>query len=152
MYPNHLLVDVTGTFAQIEQVFHVAINDYTMQLDGKQITFYAPANEPTMDSSVGNVIDTILGLDDYPSFHVDASPSAPKRPASNGNVDGSPPYYPQDFANAYDVNPLWNAKDTGVGQNIGIVLWGPPPSSAALQAFHAQTGARGHRICCPRFS
>jgi subtilase family serine protease len=140
-YPNHLLVDVTGTFTQIEQVFHVTINDYTMQLKGKQITFYAPTNEPTVDGSVGNIVDSILGLDDYPRFHVDDS-QVPARPAGNGTGHGSPPYYPQDFANAYHVNPLWKAGNNGWGQHIGIVLWGPPPSPAALQQFDAQTGAK----------
>jgi kumamolisin len=139
-YPNHLLVDVTGTFAQIEQLFHVTINDFTMQHEGKQITFYAPTNEPTVDGSVGSIVDSIVGLDDFPSFHVDDA-LTPTYPADNGKANGSPPYYPQDFANAYDVKPLWNAGDTGVGQHIGIVLWGPPPSSAALQQFDAQTGA-----------
>jgi hypothetical protein len=154
-YPNHLLVDVSGTFAQIEQVFHITINDYTMQLNGQQITFYAPANEPTLDGSMKNLIDTILGLDDYPTFQVDDAPVVPARLVSNGNVsasslsrpdgngkaDNSPPYYPQDFASAYHVKPLWNRYDTGTGQHIGITLWGPPPSSAALKDFDAQTGA-----------
>ena len=139
-YPNHLLVDVTGTFAQIEQVFHVKINDFTIQLEGKQTTFYAPSNEPTVDGSVGSIVHSILGLDDYPRFHVDDS-LASARPASNGNTHGSPPYYPQDFANAYHVK-LSGIGNNGWGQHIGIVLWGPPPSSAALQQFDVQTGAQ----------
>ncbi|HVB22295.1 MAG TPA: S53 family peptidase [Ktedonobacteraceae bacterium] len=138
-YPNHLLVDVTGTFAQIERMFHVTINDYIMQFKGKQTTFYAPANEPTIDGSVGGIVDSVLGLDDYPSFQVNDS-LALTRPA--GNPHGSPPYYPQDFANAYDVNPLWNAGDTGHGQHIAIILPGTPPIDATLIKFANQTGSK----------
>jgi hypothetical protein len=138
-YPNHLLVDVTGTFAQIEQVFHVTINDYTMQLNGKQITFYSPANEPTISGSVNSLIYSIVGLDNYPRVHADNVKAHPT--FTNGNAHGIPPYYPQDFANAYDVNPLWNLGDTGSNQHIGITLWGTPPSDAALNKFALKTGA-----------
>jgi len=138
-YPNHLLIDVTGTFAHIEQLFHVTINDYTMQLSGKQITFYAPANEPTVDGSVSNVINRIVGLDNFPWVHTENV--ATNATFTNGNVNGQPPYYPQDFANAYDVNPLWNLKDNGSNQHIAITLSGTPPSDAALNKFHQQTGA-----------
>ncbi len=56
-----------------------------------------------------------------------------------------PPYYPQDFANAYDVNSLWNYGTsccTGTEQSIGITLWGPPPGAPALAQFAKETGAQ----------
>jgi subtilase family serine protease len=137
-YPNHLLVDVTGTFAQIEQLLHVTINDYTMQLNGQTITFYAPSNEPTIAGPAGSLVASMLGLDDYPWFQATL---ASVHPTGNGKAHGSPPYYPQDFANAYDVNPLWNAGYTGAGQHIGIVLWSPPPTDPTLTQFAKQTGA-----------
>jgi subtilase family serine protease len=118
-YPNHLLLDTSGTFGQVEHMLHLTLNDYTTTVQGKQIAFYAPANEPTVDGSVSGIVESIVGLDNYPRFHGDTLPS---HPATNGNPDNTPPYYPQDFANAYDVNPLWNAGAIGTGQNIGITL------------------------------
>ncbi len=137
-YPNHLLVDTSGTFGQVEQMLHLTLNDYTTTVGGKQIAFYAPANEPTVDGSVSGIVESIVGLDNYPRVHGDALRF---HPAANGNPDNTPPYYPQDFANAYDVNPLWNAGATGTGQNIGITLWVTPPSDNTLQTFGSNTGA-----------
>jgi kumamolisin len=58
-----------------------------------------------------------------------------------GRPRGSPAYYPQDFANAYDVNPLWNAAYTGSGQHIGITMWMVPPSDTTLSSFATRTSA-----------
>ncbi|MHB8595417.1 MAG: protease pro-enzyme activation domain-containing protein [Ktedonobacteraceae bacterium] len=137
-YSNHLIVDVSGSVSQIEQLLHITINDYTVQAEGKQISFYAPANAPTVPSTVSSMIQTIVGLDNYTQIVVNTSPLYP---ATNGNPHNAPPYFPQDFANAYNVNPLWNLGDNGTGEHIGITLWVVPPSDATLNQFSAVTGA-----------
>jgi kumamolisin len=130
-YPNHLLVDAHGTFAQVEKMLHLTLNDYRTTLQSKPVTFYAPANEPTIDGSVSNIVESIVGLDNYPQISL----------VGNGKADNSPPYYPQDFANAYDINPLWNAGYKGTGEHIGITLWAIPPSDVTLGKFKTKTGA-----------
>jgi subtilase family serine protease len=130
-YPNHLMVDALGTTSQVESLLHVTINDYQSSTSGATTTFYAPSSNPTVDSTVSSIVTSITGLDSYPRFHL----------ASNGTAHGSTPYYPQDYANAYDVNPLWNAGDTGSGQRIGITLWSPPPTDTTLQRYASATGA-----------
>jgi subtilase family serine protease len=138
-YPNHLLVDTTGTFAQVERLLHITLNDYTTSLDGKTTAFYAPATEPTLPGSVTSLVNSIVGLDNFPLIHADNATAHPT--FTNGNANSQPPFYPQDFANAYDVNPLWNLGDTGSNQHIAITLWGTPPSDATLNKFAQQTGA-----------
>jgi kumamolisin len=59
----------------------------------------------------------------------------------NRTAHGAVPYYPQDFANAYNVNPLWKAGYTGLSQHIGIVLWTVPPADSTMQRFKSVTGA-----------
>ena len=130
-YPNHLLVDAQGTVSQVEQMLQVSINDYRGTVHGKDVTFYAPATDPVVAASVAGLVVGITGLDSVPRFHT----------GTNGSAHGQPGYYPQDFANAYDVNPLWNAGYTGTGQHIGITLWTVPPSDATLQSFASTTGA-----------
>jgi len=130
-YANHLLVDARGTFGQVEKMLHVTINDYTATVHGRTRTFYAPAADPTVDGTVAAIVESIGGLDNYPRFHIFA----------NGATDYKAPYYPQDFANAYDVNPLWNAGYIGTGQHIAITMWTVPPSDSTLQAFGGKTGA-----------
>lgn len=130
-YPNHLLVDVQGTFGQVEALLHITLNDYHQIIHGRDRTFYAPTNDPTVDATVSDAVTSIVGLDNYPRFHT----------FSNGAAHNSPAYFPQDYANAYDVNPLWKAGYTGAGQHIGITLWTVPPSDATLQSFGSATGA-----------
>jgi subtilase family serine protease len=130
-YPNHLLVDATGTTQQAEQLFGVQINDYSGPAHGKTVHFYAPSSNPVIDASVADDVAGVAGLDSYPRVQM----------ATNGTANGSTPYFPQDFANAYDVNPLWNAGDTGSGQRIGITLWTVPPSDTTLQHWATKTGA-----------
>ncbi|HZU14461.1 MAG TPA: protease pro-enzyme activation domain-containing protein [Chloroflexota bacterium] len=130
-YPNHLLVDAQGTVAQIESMLSVTINTYQATVRGRSTQFFAPANDPTVPASVSDTVQAITGLDNYPRFVM----------ASNGTAHNGTPYYPQDFANAYDVNPLWNAGDNGSGQHIGITLWTVPPSTTTLQSFASTTGA-----------
>jgi kumamolisin len=130
-YPNHLIVDARGTVAQIERLLHLAINDYRLTARGKVQTFFAPATNPTVPASVSAIVQSIIGLDSYPRIHA----------FQNGTAHGAVPYYPQDFANAYNVNPLWNAGYTGSGQRIGITLWSRPPSDSTLQHFASVTGA-----------
>lgn len=130
-YPNHLIVDAQGSVRQIQSMLRISINDYSAKVRGQQRSFFAPSREPTVDASVSDVVAGITGLDNYPRFFK----------ASNGTAHNSPPYYPQDFANAYDVNPLWNAGYTGSGQHIGITLWTVPPSDSTLSHFASVTGA-----------
>jgi len=117
-YPNHLMVDATGTIARIQSMLAMTVQDYTAKQGTQTVHFYAPDAAPTVDASVSDVVATVAGLDNYPRFHT----------GSNGLAHGTTPYYPQDFANAYNVNPLWNAGATGQGQHVGITMWAPPPS------------------------
>src|SRR5579875_3604037 len=130
-YANHLIVDATGTAAQIESAFNVSMGDYQATVNGKQRTFYSPDSAPTVTASVASDIAQIVGLTNYQQFAI----------AANGKTDGRAPYYPADFANAYDVTPLWNAGYTGSGQHIGITLWEAPPSSSTLSSWASTTGA-----------
>jgi Pro-kumamolisin, activation domain len=127
-YSNHLLVDAAGTFAQVERMLHTTLNDYRAKVHGQDATFYAPSVDPTVDASVADSVQSISGLDNVPRFHI----------ATNGTAHNGTPYYPQDFANAYDVNPLWTAGDNGAGQHIGITLWTVPPSDSTLGRWPAR--------------
>jgi kumamolisin len=134
-YANHLMVDAQGTVGQIEAMLGVTIDKYQLSAGGKTLVFYAPDRDPTVDGSVSAIVQAITGLDTYPRFHKSISTD------TNGTAHGTPAYLPQDFANAYDVNPLWSAGYTGSGQSIGITLWETPPADVVLQTFASRTGA-----------
>lgn len=131
-YPNHLLIDAQGTIAQIESLLHITLNTYSGPVHGVTRTFMAPDRDPQVDASVSTIVDSVVGLDTVPRFH---------KAFTNGIAHASTPYYPQDFANAYNLKPLWDAGYTGANQNIAITLWETPPSPSTLTHFHTTTGA-----------
>lgn len=130
-YPNHLMVDALGPASLVGPLLGVALNNYTADVNGHGVSFYSANREPSVEASVASVVSGVIGLSNFPRFHM----------TTNGVAGGTAPYYPQDFANAYDVNPLWNAGDTGAGQHIGITLWTVPPTDSTLSAFASHTGA-----------
>ncbi|HZT96830.1 MAG TPA: protease pro-enzyme activation domain-containing protein [Chloroflexota bacterium] len=130
-YPNHLIVDARGSAARVERMLHVSLQRYRARVGRHNVRFFAPSAAPRVPAQVAGIVTSIVGLDSLPRFHI----------LSNGSADNSPPYYPQDLANAYDVNSLWNAGYTGAGQHIGITLWTVPPSDSTLQHFGSITGA-----------
>ena len=130
-YRNHLLVDARGTTSQVQALLHVTISNYQARFGTHSASFYAPSNAPVIPAAQTGVVNTVVGLDSIPRFHM----------STNGTAHNTTPYYPQDMANAYDVNPLWAAGDNGTGQHIGITLWTVPPSDTTLSHFGSVTGA-----------
>lgn len=57
--PNNLLIDASGSVAQVQQAFNVHISNY--QLGNR--TFYANATPPTVPASISQLITSIGGLD-----------------------------------------------------------------------------------------
>ncbi len=115
-YPNRMIVDVSGTVAQIEAAFHVSLQVY--QEPGGNRTFYAPNVEPTV--SVELPILGVSGLNNYavprPRHH--ATPIANftnAAPQSGSGPSGT--YMGLDFRAAYAPGSPFN----GAGQSVGLL-------------------------------
>src|SRR5207245_1474222 len=67
---NRLIVDTTGTVAQIEQAFHITINNYR-GTDGK--VHFGNATSPQLPATIANLSAGIVGLSDENSFHTNIS-------------------------------------------------------------------------------
>jgi subtilase family serine protease len=111
---NRLVVDISGTAAQVEEAFNLSLNVY--QHPDENRTFFAPDREPTVDLSVP--LWHIAGLDNY---------SIP-RPADLGQGDAMQPllatgsgpgasYLASDMRGAY----YGGSTLTGAGQSVGLV-------------------------------
>jgi len=114
---NRLLLDVSGTVAQVNAAFGVSMKVYR-DPKGKR-TFFSPDREPTLDLSVP--IKHIEGLNDFsvphPMYHVK------KNAAVIANVTGSGPggyYLGSDMRSAYYGGTLL----TGAGQSVGLLEFG----------------------------
>ena len=114
-HPNRVLLDVSGSVADIEKALHLTLRVYQHPTENR--TFFAPDTEPSLDTSVP--ILHIGGLDNY----VRAQPkSILKRPITEkGGVTkaGSGPsgtYMGRDFRAAYVPGTTL----TGAGQKVGL--------------------------------
>lgn len=111
---NNLLIDASGTVAQVEQAFNTQINTY--QLGAR--TFYANAAAPAVPASISPLIASISGLDNsvqyQPLYQLHTSR---EHHAASGPTSG---YAPKDLESAYDVAPLQSANVLGDNQTIAL--------------------------------
>ncbi len=109
---NSLLINVSGTVAQVQQSFRTQIDTY----QSKNRVFYANSNPPTLPADVGQLVTSIGGLDDGQQLHSHYQRMAQDNP-------GAQPLglSPQNLASAYDVNPLYAGNLQGQGQNIALL-------------------------------
>ena len=109
-YPNRLLLDVSGTAAQVEQALFVSLN-LRLRPDGTQ--FYAPDRDPSIDLTVP--VQWISGLDNR------VLPVPGGGPIANPSGSGAGPngtYNSNDIRTAYaSCAPTL----TGAGQAVGLV-------------------------------
>ncbi len=128
-YPNHLLVDATGTISQIEQAFQVQINNYR---SASGTDFYANAAAPTLPVTIASLIASVSGLDNtirYQRHPLTSSLNASLNsqgasavPCPRAGTDAVPTSYtPSQIASAYDFGRLYNAGILGDGQTVGLL-------------------------------
>ena len=117
-YPNRLLLDVSGSVATVEKVFHVTLRTYQHPVEDRP--FFAPDTDPAIDFNIP--ILHVGGLDNYaiarPASLKKNSPI--NRPAGVALASGSGPssqYMGKDFRAAYAPGVTLN----GAGQIVGLL-------------------------------
>ena len=115
-FANRALVDVEGSVADVEGMFHVKMGSYQHPTENRQ--FYAPDVAPTLDA--GMPILYVSGLDNYVLPHHNGHRiQRDKRlgPTPNGGSDPNNGWYMgSDFQHAY----LPGTSLTGAGQVVGL--------------------------------
>jgi len=113
-HPNRMLLDITGSVADIEKALHVNMTIYQHRVRGQ---FYAPDREPWLDLDAG-ILD-ISGLDNYElprPMALKALPLSQAKPL----VTGSGPaglFIGKDFRSAYATGVTLD----GTGQTVGLL-------------------------------
>jgi subtilase family serine protease len=116
VYPGGMVIDFSGTAAQLAAAFHTSIHQLSV---GGEIHF-ANMNDPQIPRALTSVVSGIVKLNDF-------RPLRKHRPGPkySGSCSGSPCYLmaPADLATIYDFNSLFQAKTpiTGKGQTIAVV-------------------------------
>jgi subtilase family serine protease len=130
--PNQMLIDATGTVAQVDQAFSTQINNYQL---GAQ-TFYANATPPVVPGSISQLITSIGGLDDSTQYQPLLARSAHLAHTAKIHLQGpSSGFGPKDLSGAYDLTPLQNTGILGEGQTIALFELDGYQSSDVSQYF-----------------
>jgi len=126
---------VTGKPAAFEQVFQTSLHQFAVPATAKApaSTFRAAVGTPVVPASIASVVSGVIGLNTNRVYHphLVAAPNKMGGAPVSRLVTGSSKSAPagnepgfltvQDFADQYDVNPLYARGVTGKGQTLAIV-------------------------------
>jgi hypothetical protein len=77
LYPNRLIVDLTGRVGAIEKALSVQINNYRLGTK----TFFANSHDPVLPQSLTSIVESVEGLSDlqtmFPASNTGAEPASP---------------------------------------------------------------------------
>jgi Pro-kumamolisin, activation domain/Abnormal spindle-like microcephaly-assoc'd, ASPM-SPD-2-Hydin len=129
---NRLLVDISGSVAQVERAFHVKMGVY--QHPSENRTFYSPDREPSLDLKVA--VSHIAGLNNFsiPRPHLKRAAAGQ---AIHQNVGSGPggAYLGSDMRAAY----YGGTALTGAGQSVGLCEFDGYTLSDVTKTFDGQT-------------
>ena len=114
--PNRMIVNVSGTVANIERAFHVNMGLYQHPTENRM--FYSPDQEPTVDLPFA--LWHITGLD---NFSIPRPANLIRVPERTGSTTGSGPegyFIGSDMRAAY-YGVTGAAALTGSGQSVGVM-------------------------------
>jgi kumamolisin len=110
VHSGNLLVDATGTAAQLQKAFGTRLSTWKDKASGR--SFYANDSAPTLPSGIASLVSDVAGLNNRVQLHHQATPHtvAPR----NGPGGG---YTPAQLKGGYNVSGTY----TGSGQKIALL-------------------------------
>lgn len=120
---------VTGSSEALERAFSVSLHTFEVPAHGREMgyNYHAPLTRPTVPEEISGSVMAVVGLDSHPSLrprHTLVPKSLkPVHVVSHSGTTTNPPgsLLVSDFAEYYDVQPLYNQNITGAGRTLGIV-------------------------------
>src|ERR1700722_6341681 len=124
-------IDFSGTAGQVAAAFHTEIHHYQHQ--GEE--HFANASDPLIPAALANVVSGFRALNDFHPKGVAHKPTMARLDRATGKWShmvqghfttdyGAGTDYvvgPQDFAQIYNINQVWQQKIIGTGQTIGVI-------------------------------
>jgi kumamolisin len=128
-------LSVTGKAATFETVFQTSLHQFAVPATAgaPASTFRAAAGTPVVPASIASVVSGVIGLNTNAIFHphLVAAPAklggapvsriATGSPSSTATANAPGFFTVQDFADLYDVNPLYAQGVSGAGRTLAIV-------------------------------
>jgi kumamolisin len=134
---------VTGTAAQLEREFGVQLHSFEAAATAETPSYQyrKPMNAPRLPAAIADSVTAVLGLDTRPHLtpHLHAAAQPPghsaQGPDSVSNQTNTPDPPGQwtviDYADYYDVNPLYRQGLSGEGHTLAIVTFASMTESDA---------------------
>jgi kumamolisin len=134
----------TGLPSDMEQAFSVSLHSYEVAAHENVpgYTFHAPLTLATIPAEISGFVTAVVGLDNRPSLHPMNRTLSPKLKIAKSVAQTTTPDEPgfwtvTDFADYYDVQPLYKRGVTGRGRTIGIVTFASFTPSDAFDYWSA---------------
>jgi kumamolisin len=135
---------VTGLPADMERAFAVSLHSYEVPAHDNVAgyTFHAPLTPATIPAEISAAVAAVVGLDSSPRFRPLSRTVSPKLRMASSVARTTTPDEPglwtvTDFADYYDVQPLYKHGVTGKGRTIGIVTFASFTPSDAFAYWSA---------------
>lgn len=114
VYPNHMVIDFSGTAGQVHEAFHTEI--HSLDVHGK--SHFANMSDPKIPAALAPAIEGVVSLNNF-------KPHAMNERRANYTFAGCGAdcyaLVPADFQTIYNVSPLLTAGITGKGQTVVLV-------------------------------
>ena len=121
---GRVMIEFSGTAAQIQEAFHTAIHEYAVNGE----THWANASDPEIPAALAPVVAGVHTLHNFymKPMHVVSSQrlSIVRQPGSAPQFtgsDGSHALVPADYAVIYNINPVYQAGIDGTGTTIAVI-------------------------------
>ncbi|HEX6834748.1 MAG TPA: protease pro-enzyme activation domain-containing protein, partial [Rudaea sp.] len=117
VHANNVLIEFSGTAAQIERTFATQIHYF--DVEGER--HFMAVDAPTIPAAIAPVVAGVLSFDDFrptPTHEAFAAPLLPRPDYTESNIAS---VVPADLATIYDFKTAFNAGLRGDGQTIALI-------------------------------
>ena len=114
VYDSGVLIDFSGTAAEVQQAFHTQIHQ--LNVEGEK--HIANVSNPQIPAALAPAIAGIVSLNDFRPQSMYKSKADFTYAGKNGEVYA---VVPSDLATIYNMNPLFKAGTSGQGQTIVLI-------------------------------
>jgi subtilase family serine protease len=118
VYPSGMVIDFTGTAGQVQKAFHTEIH----QIDVKGEKHVANMSNPQIPAALSSLVVGIVSLHNFSPHAMHQMHRAWNQftfPDPLGGTNFA--LAPADLATIYNLNPLFNAGNSGQGQTIALI-------------------------------
>jgi Pro-kumamolisin, activation domain len=138
VYPNHMVMDISGTAWQLREALHVEI--HFLEVDGEM--HYANVNDPQIPAALAPAITGIVSMHDFKPHTMLKQRTQYTFASSNCGTCFA--VTPGDLATIYNLNPLFSQGLSGQGQTIVVIEDTNVFSTADWTTFRTTFGLSGY--------